>query len=27
MASNGVVKDLAHDIAGFHHKLEFEGAA
>jgi glycerol-3-phosphate acyltransferase PlsX len=27
MASNGVVKNLAHDIAGFHHKLEFEGAA
>ena len=27
MASNGVVKRLASDIAGFHSKLEFEGAA
>jgi phosphate acyltransferase len=27
MASNGVVKNLAGDIAGFHAKLELEGAA
>jgi phosphate acyltransferase len=27
MASNGVVKNLARDIAGFHAKLELEGAA
>jgi hypothetical protein len=27
MASNGVVKRLASDIAGFHSKLELEGAA
>jgi phosphate acyltransferase len=27
MASNGVVKNLASDIAGFHAKLELEGAA
>jgi phosphate acyltransferase len=27
MASNGVVKRLANDIAGFHTKLELEGAA
>jgi glycerol-3-phosphate acyltransferase PlsX len=27
MASNGVVKRLASDVAGFHAKLELEGAA
>src|SRR5262249_57858843 len=27
MASNGVVKPLARDVAGFHTKLELEGAA
>jgi glycerol-3-phosphate acyltransferase PlsX len=27
MASNGVVERLASDVAGFHAKLEFEGAA
>ena len=27
MASNGVVKNLASDVAGFHAKLELEGAA
>jgi glycerol-3-phosphate acyltransferase PlsX len=27
MASNGVVKHLANDVAGFHAKLELEGAA